>query len=68
MNNQTASAEKDFDRPEGVYCKWISYPEGFEKNNLLQIERVNGDCSVTTMVVTTDEAKKIQRCILSRDE
>lgn len=58
--------EKDFDfkRPEGVYCKWISYPPGgFEKNNLLQIERVNGDCSVSTIVATRDEVKVILAAI-----
>jgi hypothetical protein len=56
--------EKDFKRAEGVYCEWITYPPGFKKiPNLLQIERVNGDCSVTRMTVTRDEADVIAEAI-----
>jgi hypothetical protein len=41
---------KDLERAEGVYCHWESYPPdtpGIE-NNILVIERVNGDGSVST--------------------
>jgi len=56
--------EKDFKRPEGVYCEWITYPPGFGPiPNLLRIERVNGDCSVTRMTVTREEAAVIAEAI-----
>lgn len=35
-------------RPEGVYCSWVTYPPGLTpNNNILHIERVNGDGTVT---------------------
>lgn len=52
--------EKDTKRPEGVYCEWLSYPPGgFEKDNLLQIERVRGDCTVMRLTLTREEAKVV---------
>lgn len=49
------------DRAEGVYCHWESYPAdtpGIE-NNILIIERVNGDSSVTTFSCARSEVKSI---------
>jgi hypothetical protein len=62
--------EKDFKRAEGVYCEWITYPPGgFEPiPNLLQIERVNGDCSITRVTVTRDEASVIAEAVAGSSE
>lgn len=48
-------------RAEGVYCHWESYPvntPGVE-NNILVIERVNGDSTVTTFSCSRSEAPSI---------
>lgn len=46
---------KDFTRAEGVYPQWIRYV-GVD---LLQIERVNGNCTVDNVTLTKDEVKKL---------
>lgn len=35
------------ERPEGVYCSWVSYPPDTPSDNIFHVERVNGDGSVT---------------------
>lgn len=43
----------DRTRPEGVYCAW---DEKHLFGTQMVIERVNGDCSVSRMVITPSEA------------
>jgi hypothetical protein len=54
--------EKDVKRAEGVYCQWIS-SSGVK---LLEIERVNGDCPVTRMVCTQEEADAIRTALAEK--
>jgi len=54
--------EKDTKRAEGVYCRWIR-SSGVK---LLEIERVNGDCSVTRMVCTQKEADAIRAALTEK--
>lgn len=51
--------KKDFNRVEGVYCTWLEYAGV----RMLQIERVNGDCSVSKILATYDEAKVIAEAL-----
>lgn len=47
-------------RAEGVYCRWESYPANSgQGNNLMTIERVNGDGSVSSVTCTQEESKVI---------
>lgn len=47
-------------RPEGAYARWFTYPEGKTgRNNLLMIERVGGDQSVSSVTLTRDEAETV---------
>ena len=47
-------------RPEGVYCRWESYPANSGMgNNLMTIERVNGDGSGSSMTCTRKESEVI---------
>jgi hypothetical protein len=48
-------------RPEGVYCHWETYPPtgSLIPNNILVIERVNGDGSVTRFTCAREEAAAI---------
>lgn len=48
---------KDTERCEGVYAQWIKGGDGI--TSLLQIERVNGDCSVTRMFITEEEYQSL---------
>ena len=66
-------------RPEGVYCRWETYPPAVEPvgdevihvpvvpgghmkeftDNILHIEKVWGDCSVTSFECASSEAETI---------
>lgn len=48
-------------RAEGVYCSWESYPPDTPgiNDNILHIERVNGDGSVSTFECADSEADVI---------
>ena len=48
-------------RPEGVYCRWETYPPEAltTHDNILVIERVNGDSTVSTFNCTRGESKAI---------
>jgi hypothetical protein len=52
-------------RPEGVYATWETYPpEPLAGGKpLLRIERVNGDGSVSTIVLTRDEARVLREAV-----
>lgn len=49
-------------RPEGVYCHWESYPPNtpWIKDNILVIERVQGDGSVSRFTCARDESETIR--------
>ena len=49
--------EKDFKRSEGVYL----VPEYYAGTLLYKIERVNGDCSVSSLGCTIDEAMSLMK-------
>lgn len=52
--------EKDFTRPEGVYISSKMYPDsGQYSTRLFTIERVNGDCSVSRVILAQDEVSKV---------
>ncbi len=55
----TKKAGKDFERAEGAYV--IPVPAGLHPYNvtLYRIERVNGDCSVSELIITEAEAKSV---------
>lgn len=47
-------------RPEGVYCSWVTYPENsYLKDTILHIERVCGDGSVLVFECARSESKTI---------
>lgn len=47
-------------RSEGVYCKWESYPPNSGLiDNILVIERVNGDNSISSFTCARSESKSI---------
>ncbi|MCU1324669.1 MAG: hypothetical protein JWN34_39 [Bryobacterales bacterium] len=51
---------KDLTRREGVYCHWETYPEQQHgKDNILVIERVAGNGTVTTFDCAREEAATI---------
>jgi hypothetical protein len=51
---------KDFVRSEGVYVSTSIYPEHTHNAAVLfKIERVNGDCSVTSLECTIDEMRDL---------
>jgi len=51
--------EKDFIRPEGVYVSAERTAGGEYSVLLFTIERVNGDCSISSLGCTEDEAKSL---------
>lgn len=59
MQQAIKKDERDFHRIEGAYAQWIT--EG--DVTLLEIERVNGDCTVTRMVLTMAELRAVERVI-----
>ena len=48
---------RDFQRPEGLYLKFSELDTGI--NTPVVIERVNGDCSVSCLIIARDEAHKL---------
>ncbi len=49
-------------RPEGVYVTKRTYPpegDGMYSTKLFNIQRVNGDCTVTGVEITKDEARSL---------
>lgn len=63
--------EKDWTRGEGVYCHFETYPPEslmpYSKNNLFVIERVNGDQTVTQLILTRAESKKVLEFLSDKD-
>ena len=54
-----AAKNKQLDpRAEGVYAKWVRYPDGQKQKDytgeFFQIEQVNGDQSVDRILLTRD--------------
>jgi hypothetical protein len=56
--------QKGDDRPEGTYPQWETYPPGYRPgNNLLIVERVNGNATVSRIVMPRSEALKLAKFI-----
>jgi cob(I)alamin adenosyltransferase len=51
----------DISRPEGAYASLIPYPERglIGSTDLVKLERVNGDCSISEIMVTLEEASSL---------
>jgi hypothetical protein len=57
-----STAKRDTTRAEGVYPRWDTYPQkSVLDRNILIVERVHGDCTVTEFSCTRNEAYKIRR-------
>ena len=56
----------DRTRAEGVYCHWETYPPEVPTihDNILVIERVNGDCTVDKFTCARSESKDILEFLL----
>lgn len=59
----------DRDRSEGVYCRWETYPpdSAMVPGNILVIERVNGDCTISSFSCARSEASTIYRFLRQRE-
>lgn len=62
----TKKPYRDFDRAEGAYV--IPEPAGLPpfRVNLYRLERVNGDCTVSELLVTEAEAQSIVEQLAAR--